>query len=54
VRHDAADFELAPTYGERVCIAYKNEKASVSVVGSKAGRSSAKAPNKALICNNAV
>ncbi len=38
VRHDAADFELAPAYGERVRIAYKNEKASVSVVGSKAGR----------------
>lgn len=42
VCHDAADFQLAPTYGERVRIAYKNEKGSVSIVGSKAGRSSAK------------
>jgi len=39
VRHDAADFELAPTYGERVRIAYKKGKACVSVVGSKARRS---------------
>ena len=25
VRHDAAGFELAPIYGERVCIVYKKE-----------------------------
>jgi hypothetical protein len=41
VRRDAAEFVLAPTYGERVHIAYKKGKASVSVVGSKASRSSA-------------
>jgi hypothetical protein len=41
VRHDVADFELAPTYGERVRIAYKKGKATVSLGGSKAGRSSA-------------
>ena len=33
VRHNAADFELAPIYGERVCIVYKKGKVSVSVVG---------------------
>lgn len=41
VRHDAADFELAPSYGERVRIVYKKGKASLSVVRSKVGRSSA-------------
>ena len=41
VRHDAADFELAPACGERVRIAYKKGKASVSVVGSNASRLSA-------------
>lgn len=41
VRHDVADFELAPSYGERVRIAYRKGKASISVVGSKARRSSA-------------
>jgi hypothetical protein len=49
VRRDPVDFELAPTYGERVRIAYKKGKASVSVMVPKHAAHQLKAPNKAQI-----